>query len=78
MTWYFPSHDLYFLSHDLYFLSHDLYFLSHDLVQELYRASLSTGFFWVDDVYTTGILPLKVNDKRSVFIFMKKRCLYVK
>ncbi len=38
------------------------FILSADLVPELYRASFSTGFFWVDDVFATGILPLKVNN----------------
>jgi len=30
--------------------------LSHDLVSALYSASLSTPYFWIDDVYITGLL----------------------
>ncbi len=34
----------------------------------MYRASFSTPFFWIDDVYTTGLLPLKVKDIQYVSV----------
>lgn len=40
--------------------------LSVDLVQLLYKASKTTPFFWIDDVYVTGILPMKVKDVEYV------------
>jgi len=36
------------------------YLMSRDLVAGMYKASLSTPFFWIDDVYITGLLPLKI------------------
>ena len=40
--------------------------LSADLVQQLYAASKTTPFFWIDDVFVTGILPTKVKDVKYV------------
>ena len=36
------------------------YVLSNDIIPELLQKSYSTPFFWVDDVYITGILTAKV------------------
>ena len=36
------------------------YFLSGDVIAEMYNASLRLPFFWIDDVYITGLLPRKV------------------
>ena len=36
--------------------------MSRDVVQEMYQASFSTPFFWIDDVYLTGMLAPKVLD----------------
>lgn len=36
------------------------YVLSIDLVKELRKATLKTPFFWIDDVYVTGLLVQKV------------------
>ena len=36
--------------------------LSGDIVRELYESSKTTPFFWVDDVYFTGLLPKKLPD----------------
>ena len=38
------------------------FILSRDLVSEMYKASFSTPFFWIDDVYVTGLLAGKVKD----------------
>jgi len=37
--------------------------LSHKLVPALYAASLSTPYFWIDDVYITGLLMPEVSKK---------------
>ena len=34
--------------------------VSRDVVADLYQAALRTNFFWVEDVYTTGLLTQKV------------------
>lgn len=36
------------------------YLMSPDVARKLYKASETTRFYWVDDVYVTGILALKV------------------
>jgi Galactosyltransferase len=36
------------------------YVVSRGLVPMLYNASLSTPFFWIDDVYVTGLLAKKL------------------
>lgn len=38
------------------------YIMTSDLVREMYTASFSTPFFWIDDVYVTGLLMGKVKD----------------
>lgn len=38
------------------------YFLSGDIINDMYKASLTVPFFWVDDVYTTGLLTKRVKD----------------
>ncbi len=38
------------------------FLMTRDIIPELYRASFSTPFFWIDDVYATGLLPPKVKD----------------
>ena len=42
------------------FCSGHAYFMTGDIVPELYEASKTTRFFWVDDVYVTGLLAAKV------------------
>jgi len=42
------------------------YILSIDLVPLLYNASWSTPFFWIDDVYVTGLLPQNVEGVRYI------------
>ena len=39
---------------------------STDLVQLLYNTSRTTSFFWIDDVYVTGILPMKVKNMEYI------------
>lgn len=39
------------------------YVISRQLVKQLYEASKSTPFFWIDDVYVTGLLTKKVPDR---------------
>ena len=36
------------------------YFFSGDVISDMYTASLTTPFFWVDDVYITGLLTKKI------------------
>ena len=36
--------------------------LAQQMIPLMYNASLSTPFFWIDDVYMTGLLPAKVKD----------------
>jgi hypothetical protein len=36
------------------------YVISGDIIKNLYQAALRTRFFYIDDVYTTGLLPLKL------------------
>ena len=36
--------------------------MSRDIIPEMYRASFSTPFFWIDDVYVTGALTPKVKN----------------
>ena len=38
------------------------FIMSHDIIWEMYKASFSTPFFWIDDVYVTGTLTPKVKD----------------
>jgi hypothetical protein len=38
------------------------YALSRDLIPLMYNASFTTPFFWIDDVYLTGLLPAKVKN----------------
>ena len=38
------------------------YIMSMPLVGQMYQASRSEPFFWIDDVYITGLLPRKVPD----------------
>jgi len=38
------------------------YIVSSPLLPLLYNASKSTPFFWIDDVYITGLLPRKLPD----------------
>lgn len=42
------------------------YILSGDLPKSLYRKSLETKFFRIDDYYVTGMLIGKVNEERNV------------
>ena len=42
------------------------YVLSNDIVPELLQKSYSTPFFWIDDVYITGILTAKVQSPHYV------------
>ena len=37
------------------------YLMTPDVSSRLYQASLRTPFFWVDDVYITGLLPIRMN-----------------
>ncbi|XP_041347338.1 beta-1,3-galactosyltransferase 1-like [Gigantopelta aegis] len=37
------------------------YLMSSDVTERLYRTSLTTPFFWVDDYYITGLLVHKLN-----------------
>ena len=37
--------------------------LSHQLVSELYLASLTAPYFWIDDVYVTGLLMPEISKK---------------
>jgi hypothetical protein len=36
------------------------YMMTSDVAKELYLTSYSVPFFWVDDVYITGMLPIKM------------------
>ena len=42
------------------------FLLSGDLVGDMYKAALTTPFFWIDDVYITGLLPPKVGNVHYV------------
>lgn len=42
--------------------------LSTDVAMKLYYASYSVPFFWVDDFYITGLLPLKLKLKHKQFM----------
>ncbi|XP_046358134.2 beta-1,3-galactosyltransferase 5-like [Haliotis rufescens] len=44
------------------------YVMSPDVARSLYKASEDARYFWVDDVYVTGILTLKVGLTLSDFI----------
>eukprot|EP00106_Octopus_bimaculoides_P020052 XP_014787494.1 PREDICTED: beta-1,3-galactosyltransferase 1-like [Octopus bimaculoides] len=35
-------------------------FISPDLIRGMYKASFTTPFFWIDDVYLYGLLPSKI------------------
>lgn len=48
------------------------YVISRQLVKQLYEASRSTPFFWIDDVYVTGLLTKKVPD-RIDYVDLNKR-----
>lgn len=37
------------------------YVISMDIIRDLYEAALRTRYFFIDDVYTTGLLPLKLS-----------------
>ncbi len=43
------------------------YVTTPDVARKLYDASLSTTYFWIDDVYVTGILAEKIKVKREQF-----------
>lgn len=42
------------------------YTMSRDVVRDMYRHASSTPFFWVDDVYITGLLLGKTNNVKYV------------
>ena len=42
------------------------FLLSADIIPAMYEASRSTPFFWVDDVYITGMLPAKAGAVKFV------------
>jgi hypothetical protein len=42
--------------------------ISGDLIPLLYTTSRTTPFFWIDDVYVTGLLPGKLHDVQYVNI----------
>jgi len=42
--------------------------ISRELVGALYRASLTTPFFWIGDVYLTGILPKKLLAEKILYV----------
>ncbi|KAK2169955.1 hypothetical protein LSH36_5g00013 [Paralvinella palmiformis] len=44
------------------------YIISVDLVPMLYNMSRSTPFFWIDDVYITGLLPRTIDNVQYVSI----------
>lgn len=44
------------------------YVMSPDLPLKLYNASLDTKYYWIDDVYVTGILARKLGLQHSKFI----------
>ncbi|XP_046573948.1 beta-1,3-galactosyltransferase 5-like [Haliotis rubra] len=58
--WYVKRRDYPFDNYPTY-CSGMAYLMSPDVARELYKASENTRFYWVDDVYVTGILALKVN-----------------
>ena len=39
------------------------YLMSNDVAQSLFRGSFYTPFFWVDDLYITGLLPMYSKQK---------------
>lgn len=43
------------------YCSGSAYMITNDLIQPMYNKSLTTKFFWVDDFYTTGLLPKGLN-----------------
>ena len=45
--------------------------VSRDVVADLYQAMLRTNFFWIDDVYTTGLLTQKVANITYTNIFQR-------
>ena len=42
--------------------------MSTDVAVSLYKASFHVPFFWIDDFYITGLLPLKVGIKHTQFM----------
>ena len=45
------------------------YTLSVDIIGDLYQAALQTRYFFIDDVFTTGLLPLKLPYKVNYIDF---------
>ena len=58
--WYIPKEDF---SPDYFppYCSGSAYLMSSDVTEKMYRLSLTTPFFWVDDYYITGLLVHKLN-----------------
>ncbi|XP_041350479.1 beta-1,3-galactosyltransferase 1-like [Gigantopelta aegis] len=58
--WYIPKEDF---SPDYFppYCSGSAYLMSSDVTEGMYRLSLTTPFFWVDDYYITGLLVHKLN-----------------
>ena len=49
------------------YCSGSAYMFSTDVIIDMYKASLDTGFFWVDDFYITGMLAAKVGVQHQKF-----------
>ncbi len=42
------------------------FLMTREIIPEMYEASKSTPFFWIDDVYITGLLPPKIKTIETV------------
>ncbi|XP_046544859.1 beta-1,3-galactosyltransferase 5-like [Haliotis rubra] len=58
--WYIPKEDF---PEDYFppYCSGSAYLMSADVVDGMYKASMTTPFFWVDDYYITGMLIQRLN-----------------
>ena len=65
--------------HNFYppYCSGSAYILTQDLVLDLYNASLYTPYFFIDDVYATGLLKLKIKPQINMYSFNFNRYVFV-
>lgn len=47
------------------YCSGSAYILTSDIIEPLYRQSFRVPFFWIDDIYVTGLLVKRFNDEQK-------------